>query len=95
MVNKLLLDAGFLFLYFSSRSRDEILEFLRKHMSDKDVAKLKALLGFISENELRHIDFLIYLTSVYGTAAKNLILSILDILNEDEINYKELLSSFT
>jgi hypothetical protein len=76
------------------RSRDEIFDVLRQQVVEEEVPKLKELLGLMSKPELRHIDYLIYLMKIYKTARQNLLQSILEILNEDETTYKELLSNF-
>lgn len=62
---------------------------------DDEVPKLKELLGYMTKTELRHIDYLIFLMNIYKTASQTLLQSILAILNEDEMTYKELLSNFT
>lgn len=62
---------------------------------DDEVPKLKELLSYMTKTELRHIDYLIFLMSIYKTASQSLLQSILAILNEDEMTYKELLSNFT
>jgi hypothetical protein len=62
---------------------------------DEDVPKLKELLNYMTQNELRHIDFLIYLMGIYNTARQSLLQSILEILNEDETTYQHLLSNFS
>lgn len=83
------------FLVYFLRSQDEIFDVLRSQVAEDEVLKLKELLGLMTETELRHIDYLIYLMKIYTTARQNLFQSILEILSEDETTYKELLSNFS
>lgn len=91
MINYLLtLLSGLFFLH----SQDEIFDVLRKEVAEDEVPKLKELLRLMTESELRHIDYLIFLMKIYKTARQNLFQSVLEILSEDETTYKELLSNF-
>lgn len=76
------------------RSREEIFNFLKQLLSNGEVPKLKSLLDQMGKRELQHIDFLINLTSYYKTATHSLLQSIVDILEEDETNYKNLMRNF-
>lgn len=84
--------SGFEFLM--SRSREEIFEFLTQLVMPGDELNLKKLLDQMGNRELQHIDFLIHLTSYYQTATSSLLQSIVDILEEDETNYKKLMQNF-
>lgn len=77
------------------RSRNEIFEILKPHVSRVEEQKLKQLVENLTPKELRHLDFLIFLTSYYKAAAPTLLKAILEILNEDEINFQALLQNFT
>ncbi len=77
-------------------SRDEIYTFLEAEVSDEVMTKkkIKNLLEYLSETELRHIDFLIYLTGYYQYARSLILSVILEILLEDQRVLEALLSNF-
>lgn len=78
-----------------SLSPSEIFDVLSQNVAAEDIPKLKELFGYLGSNELRHIDFLIYLMSYYKTAASKILEVIIEILNEDETYLKNLLGNFT
>lgn len=79
---------------FVMRSRDKIFEFLKQQVPEAEIPKINELLNYISDKELRHIDFLIYLMSFYKNAAPYLLQSIYEILLEDERELQKVMSNF-
>jgi hypothetical protein len=80
--------------YFLLCRREEIFAFLKQQVEAKDVDKLKLLLDVMTDKELVHLDFLIYLMGYYNTAANKILETIMEILNEDEKAFLTLMSNF-
>jgi hypothetical protein len=75
-------------------SREQIFELLKGQVKETQHKKLKDLLDYLSPNEIRHIDFLIYLVGYYKSAKLHLINAIFEILMEDERALEALLGNF-
>jgi hypothetical protein len=61
---------------------------------EDDVAKIAELLEYLGQQELRHIDFLIYLIGHYQSAAPHLLQAVMEILKEDEKAFEHIMQNF-
>lgn len=59
----------------------------------EDQTKLQEFFELMGPEEVRHIDFLIFLMNRHKTAAHHLLQSIFEILKEDETNLQNLMNN--
>ncbi|KAG5681553.1 hypothetical protein PVAND_010973 [Polypedilum vanderplanki] len=76
-------------------SRQGIFEFLKQNLpTENDMEKIAQLLEYLGPDELRHIDFLIYLIGQYQNVEPHLMKAIMEILVEDEKAFEDFMKNF-